>query len=190
MLARSGLVGKNSSRPHLGQFQEFVPWAGKTQKMREFCPFSMGPIHPVWGNGCNISSAIRIYIREPRPRKIKLFAKAFRHPILSLRCAGTMTTTYSEYIPQQRYLLLHWRTKGMLSRCARFPSLHQILVRFAIHRTKCCACKLEYCLHCRLDTSLFRQICSPPILIWLWALEFCGLSSQRMCEHSQTQQMI
>ena len=32
MLARSGLVGKRNSRPHLGQFQAFFPWAGK-QKM-------------------------------------------------------------------------------------------------------------------------------------------------------------
>ena len=64
MLARSGLVGKNSSRPHLGQFQTFFPWAGKIQKNTKILPIflggPMGPIHPFWGNGCNISSAIRM----------------------------------------------------------------------------------------------------------------------------------
>ena len=65
MLARSGLVGKNTSRPHLGPFEAIFPWAEKMQKNARILPIflggPMGPIHPVWGNGCNISSAIRIF---------------------------------------------------------------------------------------------------------------------------------
>ena len=54
MLARSGLVGKNSSRPHLGPFEAFFPWAEKMQKHAGILPIflggPMGPIHPVWGH--------------------------------------------------------------------------------------------------------------------------------------------
>ena len=64
MLARSGLVGKNSSRPHLGPSLAIFCVGRKNRKNHECLPIflggPMGPIHPVWGNGCNISSAIRI----------------------------------------------------------------------------------------------------------------------------------
>ena len=63
MLARSGLVGKNSSRPHLGPSLAIFCVGRKNRKNVEisliFLGGPMGPIHPVWGNGCNISSAIR-----------------------------------------------------------------------------------------------------------------------------------
>ena len=57
MLARSGLVGKNRSRPHLGPFEAIFSM-GRIFPI--FLGGPMGPIHPVWGNGCNISSAICI----------------------------------------------------------------------------------------------------------------------------------
>ena len=64
MLARSGLVGKNSSRPHLGPFEAIFSMGRKNTKIEGILPISlggpMGPIHPVWGNGCNIFSAYRM----------------------------------------------------------------------------------------------------------------------------------
>ena len=63
MSTRSGLVGKNSSRPYFMQFQAIFCMGRKNRKNAEILPIflggPMGPIHPVWGNGCNISSAIR-----------------------------------------------------------------------------------------------------------------------------------
>ena len=62
MLARSGLVGKNSSRPHLGPSLAIFCMGWKNRKNKEILPIFLGgpigPIHPVWGNGFNISSAI------------------------------------------------------------------------------------------------------------------------------------
>ena len=54
MSARSGLVGKKSSRPYLGPSEAIFPWTGKIQKMQTFCLFFLGgalaAIHPGWGN--------------------------------------------------------------------------------------------------------------------------------------------
>ena len=63
MSARSGLVGKNPPRPIWAPLGPFFAWAGKIEKMRKFCLFSLvGPwalftrfgalaaIHPRWGN--------------------------------------------------------------------------------------------------------------------------------------------
>ena len=65
MLARSGLVGKNSSRPHLGPSLAIFCVGRKNRKNVEVLPIilggPMGPIHPAWGNGCNISSATRMW---------------------------------------------------------------------------------------------------------------------------------
>ena len=63
MLARSGLVGKNSSWPQLGPSLAIFCVGRKNRKNTYFLLIflggPMGPIHPVWGNGCNISSATR-----------------------------------------------------------------------------------------------------------------------------------
>ena len=69
MLARFGLVGKNSSRPHLGPFEAFFmgrKHAKNVGVLPIFLGGPMGPIHQVWGNGCNISSAIRNYETQGR----------------------------------------------------------------------------------------------------------------------------
>ena len=63
MSARSGLVGKNPPGPVWGPLGQFFVWAGKIEKMQNFCLFSLvGPwalftrfgalaaIHPRWGN--------------------------------------------------------------------------------------------------------------------------------------------
>ena len=54
MLARSGLVGKNSSRPHLGPFEAIFSMGRTNAKNIRFSPIflggPMGPIHPVWGH--------------------------------------------------------------------------------------------------------------------------------------------
>ena len=64
MLARSRLVGKNTSRPHLGPFQaEFSMGRKNAKTFSLFAIFLVGPmaaIQPVLSNGCNISAAISI----------------------------------------------------------------------------------------------------------------------------------
>ena len=52
---------KKNSRPHLEQFQYFSMGGKNVEKKLRFFAISlggpMGPIQPVWGNGCNISPA-------------------------------------------------------------------------------------------------------------------------------------
>ena len=52
MSARSGLVGKKSSRPYLGQSEAIFSIGRKNQKMLKNCLFSLvgqwAPTHPVW----------------------------------------------------------------------------------------------------------------------------------------------
>ena len=61
ILARPRLVGKNSSRPHLGQFQAVFSMGQKNTKNYSCFAISLGgpmaAIQLVWGNGCNISPA-------------------------------------------------------------------------------------------------------------------------------------
>ena len=63
MVARSRLVGKNTSGPIWDHFRQIFPWAGKIQKtLSIFAVFLGGPmaaIQPVWSLGCNSSAAIR-----------------------------------------------------------------------------------------------------------------------------------
>ena len=55
MSARSGLVGKKSSWPHLGPSEAIFSIGRKNRKNAKILPIflggPMGPIHPVWGSG-------------------------------------------------------------------------------------------------------------------------------------------
>ena len=67
MFARSRLVRtKTAPDPIRGHFRPSFAWATKCQAHRNLaisfgCP--VGPILLVWGNGCNISVAIRMFGR-------------------------------------------------------------------------------------------------------------------------------
>ena len=70
MLARSRLLRRNSSRPPLRPFQAFFSMGRKMPKSYSFFAIflggPMGPIQPVWGNGCNISPATCISSSQAR----------------------------------------------------------------------------------------------------------------------------
>ena len=59
MLARSGLLGKKSSRPYLGPSEAIFSIGRKNGKNANILPIflggPMGPIHPVWALAANHS---------------------------------------------------------------------------------------------------------------------------------------
>ena len=68
---------KKSSWPHLGPSGPIFCVGRKNPKNIQILPIflggPMGPIHPVWGNGCNISSAIHIgrkFLAVPAPQSL------------------------------------------------------------------------------------------------------------------------
>ena len=68
MLARSGLIGKNSSLPNLGPSEAIFSMdrenAKNVQKLHIFLGGPMGPIHPVWANGQDFNRHQQIVRRQ------------------------------------------------------------------------------------------------------------------------------
>ena len=96
MLASSRLVGKNTSRSHLGPLQANFSMAQNNVKLLFLLLFFLGgpmtALQPVRSNGCNISAAIRMFgqtviINKPFPITICLKV-VFMHVAVSRQGGG------------------------------------------------------------------------------------------------------